>query len=161
MSPRGQEGEALITQLLRASFGLQTALDRCFAHTGLTSQEASVLVHCAEAEELSAGKLAKAMGRDKAKITRFLDRLEANGLVRRVSNSRDHRLLTIKATHRGQRAISELKRTFEQVRQEFLAGIQSEDLSRLSAALSAMHENAGRLYKGKTLSAAGRNTSRE
>ena len=65
MSLRGREGEAVISQLLRASIGLQKAFDRRFAYAGLTAQEAAVLVHCAEANELSAGRLAQAMGRDK------------------------------------------------------------------------------------------------
>ena len=111
-----------------------------------------MLVHCAEAKDLSAGKLAQAMGRDKGKITRFVDRLEADGFVRRVANPRDHRLLIIKPTVRGQRAVPELKRTFEQIREEILAGVQSEDLIRLGLVLTALHENAGRLYKNKAAS---------
>jgi len=34
MSLRGREGEAVISQLLRASIGLQKAFDRCFAQAG-------------------------------------------------------------------------------------------------------------------------------
>jgi DNA-binding MarR family transcriptional regulator len=149
MSLRAYEQEAIISQLLRASIGLQKALDRCFAHTGLTSQEAAVVVHCAESKDLSASKLAQAMGRDKGKITRFVDRLEVRGFVRRVANPRDQRLLIIRPTVRGQRAVPELKRTFEQIREEVLAGVQSEDLTRLGLVLSVLHENAGRLYKNK------------
>jgi DNA-binding MarR family transcriptional regulator len=132
MSLREREGEAVISQLLRASIGLQKAFDRCFAHAGLTAQEAAVLVHCADAKELSASKLAQAMGRDKGKITRFVDRLEAGGFVRRVSDPQDHRLLIIRPTARAQRVVPRLKKMFEQVRKEFLAGIQSDDLSRLA-----------------------------
>ena len=152
MSLRACEEEPIISQLLRASIGLQKAFDRCFAHTGLTSQEAAVLVHCSESKDLSAGKLAQAMGRDKGKITRFVDRLEASGFVRRAANPRDRRLLIIKPTVRGQRAVPELKRTFEQIRKEILAGVQSEDLIRLDAVLATLRENAGRLYKGKASS---------
>lgn len=149
MSLRGREGEAIISQLLRASIGLQKAFDRCFAYAGLTAQEAAVLVHCAEAKELSAGRLAEAMGRDKGKITRFIARLEAGGFLRRVSDPRDHRLLIIKPTRRAQRAVPRLKKTFEQVREEFLTGIPSDDLNRLGSVLLAMYENAGRLYQGR------------
>ena len=149
MSLKACDEEDVISRLLRASIGLQKALDRCFARTGLTSQEAAVVVHCAESKDVSAGKLAQAMGRDKGKITRFVDRLEARGFVRRVANSRDHRLLIIRPTVRGQRAVPELKRTFEQIREEILAGVQSEDLIRVGSVLTALHENAGRLYKNK------------
>lgn len=148
---RGREGEAVISQLLRASIGLQKAFDRCFAQAGLTAQEAAVLVHCAEAKDLSAGKLAQAMGRDKGKITRFIDSLEAGGFVRRVGDPRDHRLLIIKLTARAHRVVPRLKRTFEQVREEFLSGIHSDDLNRLGSVLSALYENAGRLYEGRAL----------
>lgn len=161
MSVRGREGEAVISQLLRASIGLQKAFDRCFAYEGLTAQEAAVLVHCAEAKELSAGRLAEAMGRDKGKITRFIDRLEAGGFLRRVSDPRDHRLLIIKPTRRAQRAVPRLKKTFEQVREEFLTGIQSDDLNRLGAVLSALYENAGRLYQARTLSPIQKGTKRK
>ena len=152
MSLREREGEAVISQLLRASIGLQKAFDRCFAHAGLTAQEAAVLVHCAETREVSAGKLAQAMGRDKGKITRFVDRLEALGFVRRMSHPRDHRLLIIKPTARAHRVVPGLKRTFEHVREQFLVGITSDDLSRLGSVLSALHENAGRLCEGQNLS---------
>lgn len=152
MSLRACEEETAISQLLRASIGLQKALDRCFSGTGLTSQEAALLVHCAETKSVSAGKLARAMGRDKGKITRLVDRLEADGFVRRVGNPRDRRLLIIRPTVRGQRAVPELKRVFEKIRGEILAGVQSEDLIRLGSILSALHENAGRLYKGKAVS---------
>jgi len=146
---RGREGEILISQLLRASIGLQKALDRCFAQAGFTAQEAAVLVHCAEAKELSPGQLAQAMGRDKGKITRFVNRLEADGFLRRVSSPRDHRFQIVKPTARAQRVVPALKQTFEQAREGFLAGIQSEDLSRLGSVLLALHENAGRLLQGQ------------
>lgn len=142
----------MISQLLRASIGLQKALDRCFARTGLTSQEAAVVVHCAASKNLSAGKLAQVMGRDKGKITRFVDRLEARGFVRRVTNPHDHRRLIIRPTVRGQRVVPELKRAFKQIREEILAGVQSEDLLRLGLVLTALHENAGRLYQGQASS---------
>ena len=148
MSFKACEQESVISQLLRASIGLQKALDRCFSGKGLTSQEAALLLHCAEANDVSAGKLAQAMGRDKGKITRLVDRLEADGLVRRTANPRDRRLLIIRPTVRGQRTVPELKRVFE-IHEEILAGVQSEDLLRLGSILTALRENAGRLYKGK------------
>ncbi len=150
MSLRGWQGEAVISQLFRASIGVQRAFDRCFAQTGLTAQEAAVLVRCAEAKEISAGKLAQVMGRDKGKITRFIDRLEAGGFVRRESDPGDHRLLIIKLTARARRAVPRLKIIFDQVREQFFAGIQSDDLGRLSSVLSQLQENAGHLYEGKT-----------
>jgi len=88
----------MLSQLFRASIGLQKAFDLCFAQTGLTAQEAAVLLRCVDAEKMFAGKLAKEIDRDKGKITRFIDRLESSGFVRRESDARDHRVLSIKPT---------------------------------------------------------------
>lgn len=79
-----------------------------------------MLVRGAEAKELSAGRLAQAMGRDQGKITRFIDRLEAGRFLRCVRDPRDQRLRIIKLTARAERAVPRLKKTFEQVREEFL-----------------------------------------
>src|SRR5271169_3053272 len=87
---REWQAELSISRLFRTSIRLQTAFDRCFNEFGMTAQEAAVLVHCAEEGDISAGKIAKAMGRDKAKITRFVDRLEASGFLSRKSDPRDH-----------------------------------------------------------------------
>ncbi|MGC1414368.1 MAG: MarR family transcriptional regulator [Candidatus Acidiferrum sp.] len=115
---REWQAELSISRLFRTSIRLQTAFDRCFSPFGMTAQEAAVLVHCAEEGETSAGKLAKAMVRDKGKITRFVDRLESGGFLTRRNDPRDHRLLIIKATIRGRRVAPHLKARFEEVRSQ-------------------------------------------
>ena len=147
---REWQAELSISRLFRTSIRLQTAFDRCFSQFGMTAQEASVLVHCSEDGETSAGKLAKAMGRDKGKITRFVDRLEASGFVSRRSDPRDHRLLIIKATGKGRRVAPQLKARFEEVRSQFFEGVLNVDIDKLEAVLSQLHANAERLCDGKT-----------
>src|SRR5580692_13184161 len=144
VSIREWQAELSIARLFRTSIRLQTAFDRCFSRFGMTAQEAAVLVHCAEEGETSAGKLAKAMGRDKGKITRFVDRLEANGLLTRRSDPRDHRLLIIKATSRGRRVVPHLTLRFEEVRSQFFQGILNIDIDKLETVLSQLHDNAER-----------------
>jgi DNA-binding MarR family transcriptional regulator len=117
----------------------------------MTAQEAAALLHCVEEGETSAGKLARAMGRDKGKITRFVDRLEAGGFLTRRSDPHDHRLLIIKATHKGRRVAPQLKARFEEVRSQFFEGVQNVDLDRLESVLSQLHSNAERLCERKTL----------
>ena len=146
---REWQAELSIARLFRTSIRLQTAFDRCFSQFGLTAQEASVLVHCAEEGETSAGKLARVMGRDKGKITRFVDRLEASGFVSRKNDSRDHRLLIIKATSKGLRFAPQLKMRFEEVRSQFFEGVLNVDIDRLETVLSQLHANAERLCEEK------------
>jgi len=146
---REWQAELSISQLFRTSIRLQKAFDRCFSRFRVTAQEAAVLVHCAEEGETSAGRLAKAMGRDKGKITRFVDRLEASGFLSRRSDPDDHRLLIIKATGRGRRVAPQLKARFEEIRSQFFQGIPSGDINQFEAVLSQLHENAGRLAEPK------------
>lgn len=147
---REWQAELSISRLFRTSIRLQTAFDRCFHQFGMTAQEAAVLVHCAEERETSAGRLAKAMGRDKGKITRFVDRLEASGFITRKNDPDDHRLLIIKATIRGQRVAPQLKLRFEEVRRQFFEGVLNVDIDKLENVLSQLHANAERLCETKS-----------
>ncbi len=149
VSVREWQAELSISRLFRTSIRLQTAFDRCFSKFGMTAQEAAVLVHCAEERETSAGKLAKAMGRDKGKITRFVDRLEASGFLKRKSDPRDHRLFIIKATSKGRRVVPHLKTRFEEVRSQFFEGVLNVDIDKLETLLSQLHANAERLCEMK------------
>lgn len=142
---REWQAELSISRLFRTSIRLQTAFDRCFSQFGMTAQEAAVLVHCAEEGETSAGKLANAIGRDKGKITRFVDRLETSGFLTRRSDPRDHRLLIIRATNKGRRVAPELKARFEEIRGQFFQGILNVDIDKLETLLSQLHANAERL----------------
>ena len=146
---REWQAELSISRLFRTSIRLQTAFDRCFSQFGMTAQEAAVLVHCAEEGETSAGKLAATMGRDKGKITRFVDRLEASGFLTRKSDPRDHRLSIIKATNRGRRVVPHLKMRFEEVRSQFFEGVLNVDIDKLETVLSQLHANAERLCEEK------------
>jgi len=148
---REWQAELSISRLFRTSIRLQTAFDRCFSQFGMPAQEAAVLVHCAEERETSPGKLAKAMGRDKGKITRFVDRLEAGGFITRKNDSHDHRLLIIKATSKGQRVAPQLKMRFEKVRREFFEGVLNVDIDKLENVLAQLHANAERLCETKSL----------
>jgi MarR family transcriptional regulator for hemolysin len=149
VSVREWQAELSISRLFRTSIRLQTAFDRCFSKFGVTAQEAAVLVHCAEEKETSAGKLAKAMGRDKGKITRFVDRLEASGFLKRKSDPHDHRLFIIKATSKGRRVVPHLKIRFEEVRRQFFEGVLNVDIDKLETLLSQLHANAERLCEEK------------
>ena len=148
---REWRGEDLISLLFRTSIRLQTTFDRRFAEFGITAQEAAVLVRCVEAGEISAGKLAQAMGRDKGKITRFVSRLEASRFLTRTANPKDHRLLIIKPTRRGARMAPRLRMIFEELREQFFEAILTQDIDQIGAVLTQLYENAGRLQEGDAL----------
>jgi DNA-binding MarR family transcriptional regulator len=139
--------ELLVSMLFRTSIRLQKTFDRSFLRFRMTAQEAAVLIRCVEAGEISARRLADVMSRDKGKITRFVDRLEAGNFLSRKSNPRDHRSLVIKATNRGRRVAPQLKVMFEEIRKQFFAGVLANDIDQLGSVLSQMCANADFLYQ--------------
>jgi DNA-binding MarR family transcriptional regulator len=144
-SSGGLHEDLIISLLFRISIRLQKSLDRCFVSFGLTSQEATALLLCAESGGMSAGRLAKAMGRDKAKITHFVNRLERAKLVLRKGYSGDRRLVTLHPTARGRQMAPQLRSIFEELRKHFLTGLLSEEIAGLGSVLSQLYDNISRL----------------
>jgi MarR family transcriptional regulator for hemolysin len=120
-------------------------MDRRFLKYGLTMQEASVLLRCVETRRITPGKLSVSLGRDKGKITRFVDRLVAGGLITRDILRRDRRFSVLKATAKGKRVARDLACVFDTIRKELFVGIPENDVRRLSQMLSGLHKNATRL----------------
>lgn len=141
--------DLLISWLFRTSIKLQTALDRRFLRFGMTLQEASALLRCVQAGKMTPGSLAAVLGRDKGKITRFIDRLEGSRLVTREIDRRDRRFSVIKPTGKGKQVARDLAYVFDRVRKELFLGIQERDVRRLSQMLPQLHENAKQIGSRK------------
>jgi DNA-binding MarR family transcriptional regulator len=131
-----------LSWLFQTCFKLQASFDRRFLHFGLTFQEAVVLMRCVEAGEIVPGRLALILARDKGKITRFVDQLEAAELVKRLVNPRDRRSSVIKATPKGKRLAERIASSFEKIRKELFVSVLDCDIERLSKVLSQLHRNA-------------------
>ena len=141
--------DLLISWLFRTSITLQTALDRRFLRFGMTLQEASVLLRCVQAGKVTPGRLATVLGRDKGKITRFIDRLEASRLVTREIDRRDRRYSVIKPTGKGKHVARNLASVFDSIRKELFLGILESDVRRLGQMLPQLHENAKQIGSRK------------
>lgn len=127
LSSKEWHKELLLSWLFQTCFRLQVALDRRFLRFGMTFQEAAVLMRCVEAREIVPSRLALVLAKDKGKITRFVDRLQAAGLVKRQANPRDRRYSVIKATPKGKRLAERLAATFDQVRRELFVRVWDGD----------------------------------
>lgn len=138
--------ELLLSVLIRTSIKMQKTFDRSFSRFGITAQEAAVLVRCVEARETYAGRLAVALGRDKGKITRFVDRLIAKNLISREVSSRDRRLYIIKATRRGRHIAARLSAVFDDCRSKLLQGVFAKDIRHVATVLARMNANASQFY---------------
>jgi hypothetical protein len=101
---------------------------------------------------MAPSKLALVLARDKGKITRFTDRLEAAELVKRHVNRKDRRSSVIKVTAKGKRLAERMAMTFHQIRKELFAGILDRDVLGLSKTLPQLHGNAARISTERTVS---------
>src|ERR1700747_602855 len=137
--------ELLLSWLFQTCFKLQASLDRRLLNFGMTFREAVVLMRCVEAGEVVPGRLALILARDKSKITRFVDRLEAAELVKRLVNPRDRRYSVIKATLKGKRLAERIASTVEKIRKELFVSVLDCDIERLSKVLPQLHLNALRI----------------
>jgi DNA-binding MarR family transcriptional regulator len=134
--------DLLVSWIFQTCIRIQNSLDRRFLRFGMTAQEARVLLCCVEARHTTPGQLAIMVARDKAKITRFVDRLEARGLVRRGILQRDRRFAVIKATGKGRQISKELTLVFDNARRALFEGIPESDVRRLGEMLPRLHKNA-------------------
>jgi DNA-binding MarR family transcriptional regulator len=136
---RGASEERLLDLVQRLGIQLQTVLDRRFHSLGVTAQEAALLIRCSEAREISAGNLARLMGRDKGGVTRHLTSLKAKGLVQRMPNLRDRRITIVQVTSRGQKLLPRCIDIFLEMRARVLDEIFDVEIQQISGALTRMH----------------------
>jgi DNA-binding MarR family transcriptional regulator len=137
--------DLLISWLFRTSSRMQTSLDRCFLKFGMTLQEATVLLGCVQAGRIPPGHLAMILGKDKGKITRFIDRLEASRLVTREVLRRDRRFSIVKPTWKGRHVARDLTVVFDTIRHELFAGVMERDVLCVAQMLPALCGNAIRI----------------
>ena len=63
----------------------------------------------------------------RSNITALVDRLERDGLVRRIPNPEDRRSLKVELTQAGFKAYTEAAHALEQVEDEILGGLSAEE----------------------------------
>ncbi len=136
-----QHAALTATRLIhQVSRELTNALERRLAPYGLTAQQAALLINAARGET-SPKRLTSLLGTDTAGMTRLLDRLEANGLVRRRSDSGDRRAIIIDVTPEGRALVPAVTPAFGGVAQHLLIGFSDEDVRQLTALLHRMLAN--------------------
>jgi DNA-binding MarR family transcriptional regulator len=113
---------------------------------GMSAARMLVLRQVQDVENGSMGvvDLARALGVTPAIVTRQVQELEAEGLLRRRNASRDRRRTQIHITPRGRRAFERLHRRAHELQTRVLEGLEDEEivtachvLSRLRAAVEA------------------------
>jgi len=96
------DGEPAVFAFLRAARVLEDRLEEAMGRVGLSGARYGVLDQLARARDpLALGELAERLSCVRSNITQLVDRLEADGLVRRVSDPDDRRSIRAELTEAG------------------------------------------------------------
>lgn len=97
-----QAGQLCVNPLLEAARAVESRLERELGDVGLSRAKLVALTKLVEAgEPLTLGELAERIACVRSNITQLMDRLEADGLVRRVDDPADRRSVRATLTDQG------------------------------------------------------------
>ena len=94
--------------LAQASNLISGEFHRIVTSTGFTVSEWRVLASLAGGKAIAIGELASISTMKQPTVTRILDRMEAEGAVRRMTDKTDRRVTLVRITAKGTRAVEKL-----------------------------------------------------
>jgi DNA-binding MarR family transcriptional regulator len=131
--------DGLMFALIGAAHDLEGRLEQGLSNVGLSMAKHGVLKILADAgEPLSLSELATRQACVRSNITQLVDRLEADGLVRRMPDPDDRRGVKAALTAGGIDRQTAGARVIEQVRDDFSRALSEADRAALDRVLSAL-----------------------
>ena len=125
--------------LLKAAHALEDKLEATLADVGLSGPKFSVLNALVAAKEpMALGALADKLSCVKSNATQMIDRLEADGLVRRVSDPEDRRSVKAELTPSGREHHAAGAEKIAELEAKFADAVESEDRSAIARMLRAI-----------------------
>jgi DNA-binding MarR family transcriptional regulator len=108
MGHASAEAGALCQRLIQSAALVEARLEAAVAPSGLSLAKLGVLQHLVEAQSpLPLGQLADRIACVKSNVTQLVDRLEAEGLVRRETDPSDRRVVRAAITAAGRERCAE------------------------------------------------------
>jgi DNA-binding MarR family transcriptional regulator len=142
------EGDAMeaATSIARAHQVVMAAADRALAPFGLTFSrfEALALLHFSRRGALPMGRVGARLQVHATSVTTLVDRLERDGLVRRVPAAGDRRSVLAQITDRGREVVPRAAEALAAVRFG-LAGVDEGEVRAVATSLRAVRRAAGDL----------------
>ena len=125
--------------LLAAAHAIEARLEQGLATIGLSPAKHAVLSQLAQAgEPLTLSELAARVCCVRSNMTQLVDRLEAEGLVRRIDDSDDRRIVRAAITPLGEEREAAGANQVLQIQSEFAAALPESDRAALERALAAI-----------------------
>ena len=96
-------------RLAVAASRISKALERRYAaKTGISMPEWRVLAHLSQGDEVSVREIEARVDMEKSKVSRAASRLDKAGLVKKVTNPDDRRLVSLSLTDEGKAMMAQL-----------------------------------------------------
>jgi DNA-binding MarR family transcriptional regulator len=131
--------EQMLFSLLHVARSLEQRMDAALEEVGLSSAKFAALTHLVEAgAPLSLSECAARMTCVRSNITQLMDRLEVEGLVRRVDDPSDRRGVKAVVTPRGAERQAAGATKMARLQQEFAKTLSGVDQGALARALAAL-----------------------
>lgn len=126
----------VLLALLRAAAAVEDGMERSLEPFGLSLAKMGALHHlAASAEPLSLGQLAGRLSCVKSNVTQLMDRLEADGLVRRARAPADGRTVLAVITAEGRRRFAAGAKAQAEAERALLAALGDDDRAALATLL--------------------------
>jgi DNA-binding MarR family transcriptional regulator len=138
-SGHGENDRQLMFSLVNTGRAIEQRLGEALARVGLSLAKFGALTHLMEAgEPLNLSECAKKMTCVRSNITQLMDRLEADGLVRRVEDPQDRRAVRAAVTRLGAARQVAGAKEVAKVQAELAKTLSGMDHGALQRALSAI-----------------------
>lgn len=126
-----------------ASTAVARRLQKNFRQAGLevTIEQWSILYHLWKQDCISQQELCKHTFRDKPSITRLIDNLEKQKLVKRTSSKNDRRINLVCLTDAGRDLQNTTIEIANQTMSEALIGIEKEEIDMVKQVLQKVYDN--------------------
>jgi DNA-binding MarR family transcriptional regulator len=128
----GTVADATIFSVIQAAHALEEKLEDALGKAELSMPKYSVLNELVSAgEALSLGELASRLSCVRSNMTQLVDRLEADGLVRRVACPTDRRSVKAEITEAGRTRQEEGNKEVTRLQEEVVSSVPVEDRATL------------------------------
>ena len=125
--------------ILQTAHALEARLESALGEAGLSAAKFSVLSELVRSgEALALGELASRLECVRSNMTQLVDRLEADGLVRRVADPGDRRSVKAQITDEGQRRQVDGAQRVEELERDLAALVSEADGAALHRMLLAL-----------------------
>lgn len=129
-------GRPLLMMLLHAAGEVESRLERAVEGSGLSLAKVRVLnVLVANGGSLPLGRLADGLACVRSNVTQLVDRLEADGLVRREPDPEDRRSTLGVITEEGRKRLEAAMRAQEEAERQIVSGVPADRRKQLAALL--------------------------